>query len=204
MQRNRPPLNCNFIQIAQSSKTICSLPIILECQTFCHNWCYQVAILNAWPICSMYSIGIVFIIAYSICSHLGCSIRVYPEFQWNVDNDIIQLNSNNTPKTAFQLFLHSNSPDNIYFIDLIRSLHLQNWSWDIGLTLQHHHQIIQRWMSFRYKFVRIETTIDMEMESLAIANNPIECTGEFAFISFWLKRTEFLQRIIAIQFGFNL
>lgn len=135
MQRNRPPLNCNFIQFAQSSKTICSLPIIFECQTFCHNWCNQVAILNGWPrhsICSMYFIGIVFVVAYSICNHLGYSIRVYPEFQWNVDNDIIQLNSNNTPKTAFKLFHHPNAPDNIYFIDLIRSLHLQlilrHWS----------------------------------------------------------------------------
>lgn len=151
-----------------------------------------------------YAQFIVFVVAYSICSHLGYSIRVYPEFQWNVDNDIIQLNSNNTPKTAFQLFHHPNSPGNIYFIDSICSLHLQNWSWDIGLTPQHHHQIIRRWMSFRYKFVRIETTMDMEMEPLTIANNPIECTGEFAFNSFWLKLTKFLQRIIAIQFGFNL
>lgn len=55
---------------------------------------------------------------------------MFPEFQWNVDNDIIQLNANNTPKTASNCAPSNHTQYLFYRRNSFFAFAFANRSWD--------------------------------------------------------------------------
>lgn len=91
---------------------------------------------------------------------------MFPEFQWNVDNDIIQLNANNTPKTASNCAPSNHTQYLFYRRNLFFAFAIANRSWDNSQT-------IARIICIRLPFKQLAT----RLMHILKANHSVKCSS---------------------------